>query len=142
MIATIFYVHYAASQRDAMLDALKESKRANDISENALEHIKETADEERIRAERTTVATEGISSAHSPSPSLLPLPPLRQRTLRKIPEDAIADASIRHVRKLLVDHRVPPSRPCPRYSQAKGSTEEPDVLLSKDSGRIANGNRK
>jgi hypothetical protein len=73
-IATIFYVHYAGQQRDAMIEAVKESKRASDAAEKAVEIAEQTRrDSERIatetteRAERATRATEKVASATTES---------------------------------------------------------------------------
>jgi len=67
-IATIFYVHYAGQQRDAMIEAVRESKRASDAAEKAVEIAEQTrrnsetfAKETTDRAERATKATENAA---------------------------------------------------------------------------------
>lgn len=49
-IATIFYVHYAGQQRDAMIDAVKQSTRASDAAEKAVA----IAEQARLDSERAT----------------------------------------------------------------------------------------
>lgn len=57
VIATIYYVHYAGQQRNAMLDAVKESRRANDLAEQALSEAQQT----RLSAEGMAQENLGIA---------------------------------------------------------------------------------